>query len=50
LLNRQLYQALFSGVRKNTLGQAVMKAKAQTQDNDIRRTWILFGDPTTRMK
>jgi hypothetical protein len=50
LLNQQLYQALFSGVRKSTLGQAVMKAKRQTQDADVRRTWILFGDPTTRLK
>jgi len=27
-----------------------MKAKAATKDMDVRRTWILFGDPTTRLK
>jgi hypothetical protein len=31
-----------------TLGEA--KAKAATGDSDIRKTWILFGDPTTRLK
>jgi len=25
-------------------------AKAATKDLDVRRTWILFGDPTTRLK
>jgi hypothetical protein len=27
-----------------------MKAKASVTDQDIRKTWILFGDPTTRLK
>jgi MYXO-CTERM domain-containing protein len=35
--------ALTRGV---TLGEAAMTAKAATSDEDIRRTWILFGDPT----
>ena len=33
-----------------TLGEAKAKAKAATGDSDIRKTWILFGDPTTRLK
>jgi hypothetical protein len=33
-----------------TLGEAVRRAKAATGDSDVRRTWILFGDPTTKLK
>ena len=32
------------------LGEATAKAKKVNSDQDIRRTWILFGDPTTRLK
>jgi hypothetical protein len=51
VMNRQLYTLLFpsGGVAPN-LGDATMKAKAAVTDPDIRRTWILFGDPTTRLK
>ena len=27
------------------LGQAILKAKSNITDPDVRRTWILFGDP-----
>jgi hypothetical protein len=30
------------------LGEAAMRAKRLTPDSDIRRSWILFGDPTWR--
>ena len=33
-----------------TIGEATMKAKAATSDGDVRRSWILFGDPTTRLR
>jgi len=33
-----------------TLGEAVRRAKAAVSDQDVRRTWILFGDPTTRLR
>jgi len=33
-----------------TLGDATRAAKAATTDMDVRRTWILFGDPTTRLR
>jgi MYXO-CTERM domain-containing protein len=38
--------ALTRGV---TLGEAAITAKAATSDEDVRRTWILFGDPTTTL-
>ena len=31
------------------LGRIVLNAKASTTDNDVRRTWILFGDPSLKL-
>jgi uncharacterized repeat protein (TIGR01451 family) len=31
-----------------SLGLMVLRAKASTTDSDVRRTWILFGDPMMR--
>jgi len=49
MLNRELIRILFNG-ESITLGEAVKRAKAATPDPDVRRTWILFGDPTTQLK
>jgi hypothetical protein len=49
LMNKQLIQLLFNG-QSLTIGEAVAKAKAAVSDMDIRRTWILLGDPATRLK
>jgi hypothetical protein len=49
VLNEELIRLLFNG-ENLTLGQATARAKAAVTDGDIRRTWILFGDPTTRLK
>lgn len=48
-MNKELIRLLFNGDRM-TLGEATIGAKAIIADPDIRRTWILFGDPITRMK
>jgi hypothetical protein len=52
VMNKELVQQLFNkeGLTGLTIGEAVMKAKAAVSDQDVRRTWILFGDPTTRLK
>lgn len=47
-INHQLYQLLFAS--NLTLGEAAMRAKIATSDNVIRRTWILFGDPTLKIR
>jgi len=44
-----LVRLLFNG-EGLTLGEATAGAKAATIDQDVRRSWILFGDPTTRLK
>jgi hypothetical protein len=48
-VNKELVRLLFNG-EGLTIGEAVMKAKAAVSDQDVRRTWILFGDPTIRLK
>jgi len=54
LMNQELYRLLFGrsnvGARPVTMGEAVVRAKASIGDQDIRRTWILFGDPTMQVR
>lgn len=54
LVSQALYQSLFSGVTNGPLpirlGDAIRIAKGSTSDPDIRRTWILIGDPTMKVK
>jgi hypothetical protein len=38
-----------AGDQSPTLGEAAVRAKAATDDRDVRRTWIFFGDPSTRV-
>jgi hypothetical protein len=53
MLNRKFLSLILgdanSGVAM-TLGDAGVRAKAFVSDLDVRRTWILFGDPVTRLK
>jgi hypothetical protein len=46
LMGRDLYQRLFSGM---TLGEAVREVKSRYPTVDMRRTFILFGDPSFGM-
>ena len=48
-MNLALYDALF-GATSTTVGEAVMKAKAATKDADVRKSFVLFGDPTLRLR
>jgi len=49
LMNKEMIRLLFNG-DSLTIGEAARRAKAAVTDQDIRKTWILFGDPTTRLK
>ncbi|MGB2626054.1 MAG: C25 family cysteine peptidase [Candidatus Acidiferrum sp.] len=31
------------------IGQLILQAKSGTTDNDVRRTWVLFGDPAMKL-
>jgi len=48
-LDQELFRLLFTGAYP-TLGEAVAAAKKATTDNDVRRSWILFGDPALHLK
>jgi hypothetical protein len=48
-MNKELIRLLF-GNHSITLGEATAKAKFSAGDEDVRKTWILFGDPATRLK
>ena len=39
-----------SGDRRLTLGESILKAKSGITDPDVRRTFILFGDPAMKVK
>jgi hypothetical protein len=49
LLNREFYRVLFGG-ESLTIGEAAMRAKPAATDQDVRRTWILLGDPSMRLR
>ncbi|HKA19496.1 MAG TPA: C25 family cysteine peptidase, partial [Blastocatellia bacterium] len=49
LMNQELYRQLF-GSRSMRLGIAVSAAKAAVNDDDVRRSWILLGDPTMTLR
>ena len=49
LMNEEFYRQLFGGTAV-TIGEAATKAKAAVTNTDIRRTWVLLGDPAMRLK
>ncbi|MFY9607363.1 MAG: C25 family cysteine peptidase [Blastocatellia bacterium] len=49
-MNQQAYRLLFDAAGKPTLGEVTAKAKSAVRDKDVRRTWILLGDPTSRLR
>ncbi|MGH8615560.1 MAG: C25 family cysteine peptidase, partial [Gammaproteobacteria bacterium] len=53
-LGQELLRVLFPSDGSSggalTLGEAVMKAKNSVNDSDVRLTYILFGDPTSKVK
>lgn len=48
VMNKAFFQALQGSTTR--LGDAVRAAKASVSDPDVRRSWILFGDPTMRVR
>jgi hypothetical protein len=49
----EMQRALISHLLRDerpTLGEAIRAAKASIADADVRRTWILLGDPTLRLR
>jgi hypothetical protein len=59
VMNQQFYTLLFQSNQPTkakapqagmTLGEITTKAKSSVSNPDIRRTWILFGDPSMTVK
>ena len=48
-MSRVLFNDLF-GSQPLRLGEAIRNAKRGTRGLDVRRTWMLFGDPTMRIR
>jgi hypothetical protein len=48
-MSTQLYTVLY-GAQSIALGDAIKIAKASTNDIDVRRTWIFFGDPSMKVR
>jgi len=48
VLDQQAFRMIFN-VTPMTIGEATARAKAAVTNSDVRRTWILLGDPTTRL-
>jgi hypothetical protein len=48
VMNQEAYRLLFDGTL--TLGEATRRAKAAVSDQDVRRTWVLLGDPSMKLR
>ncbi|MGH9423372.1 MAG: C25 family cysteine peptidase, partial [Thermoanaerobaculia bacterium] len=48
LMNRELLRQLVGGTQP-TVGDAIKLAKQATTDINVRRSWILFGDPSMKL-
>jgi hypothetical protein len=48
-MSQKLYQLIY-GAQSIPLGDATRQAKAATTDLDVRRSWILFGDPSLKIR
>jgi predicted extracellular nuclease len=50
-MNQQLFKVMFDPENADLrLGELLTRARAATGNADVRRTWILFGDPSMRLK
>jgi len=53
-MNEEFYRLIFVGdgtkSRSLTIGEAAARAKAAIVDKDIRRTWVLLGDPAMKLR
>ena len=48
-LDTLVVENVFAG-KSSTIGESILKAKSQIGDEDVRRTFILFGDPALQIK
>jgi hypothetical protein len=49
VMGSEFYRQLF-GAQSLRLGEVIRNAKMAVSDQDVRRTWILLGDPAMRLR
>jgi len=50
VMDLEMFRRLFDPDNSLTLGEIALQAKAKGLNKDARLSWILFGDPTTRLR
>lgn len=50
VMSQELYRQLYGNPQTIPLGDAIKIAKATTFDDDVKRTWIFFGDPSLKIR
>lgn len=50
VMSQELYRQLYGNPQSIPLGDAIKIAKAATFDDDVKRTWIFFGDPSMKIR
>ena len=50
VMNVEMFKRLFDRSNSLTLGEIAVQAKAKALNTDARLSWVLFGDPTTRLR
>jgi hypothetical protein len=50
MVNQALLRLLFNPDQRLTIGEAVRIAKQATTSRDVRLSWILLGDPATKLR
>jgi len=49
VMNAELFRQLF-GNPSLTIGEACQRAKTVAADPDVKKSWMLFGDPSMKLK
>ena len=49
-MNQAFVRQMYGAGQTPALGDAVRAAKSATGDREVRQTWLLFGDPTLRVR
>ena len=49
VMSQEAVRQLFNGAGL-TIGEVTARAKGSTDNTDVRRTWILLGDPATKLR
>ncbi|HXI93198.1 MAG TPA: C25 family cysteine peptidase, partial [Blastocatellia bacterium] len=50
VMSIEMFRSLFDAKSSWTMGEMTQRARSAALNKDVRLTWILLGDPTTRIK